>query len=488
MKISGSYMKNGDQILYWKYKDGPYPVHNVTTALPNDLHVNVKLAAIPADDQIIAVNHKMYKFILKKNCLNNWQPFVFLPTVLAAGIQNYKIIDAQMSGGRTFLLSKESADELKLPYRIYLNLDKIGWGSGLLELRPEIKGAGTIFERTKLYKSKFRQILRNNLEMDRLFKLGTSNSSQSLILSSLTNFLGRNMGGQSVKLAEHSVLASSNLIDKSPIKFVPTWLALRYSEAVMYNLKILNTALPKNISLFEGISANEIRFTPSTVRALYFDNAVTDEELIILISRVSEQFSELEETLNNMVEDSRKYLELIVDTSQIVDGNKIAWIKIGDIHEKFVKNSNGQYKEANEYRKQRFAWVLAKDEVIVRKIGKFYTDMESYYGKDIGYTSSNIDELFFHHELYILNVLRDHIRICTKFAIASKLLKEKHISTFERKHICQKVVGKIVDTINNNPFLNIKLNKDELKIRVKYKKLCIEHIYRIPRDEIAEPY
>ena len=128
MKINGSYMKNGDQILYWKYKDGPYPVRNVTTALPDDLHINVKLAAIPIDTPVIAVNPELYNFILQKEYLDTWQPFVFLPTTLAAGIKDYKIIDAQMSGGRTFLLSKEAAIDLKLPHKIYLKLDELGWG------------------------------------------------------------------------------------------------------------------------------------------------------------------------------------------------------------------------------------------------------------------------------------------------------------------------------------------------------------------------
>ena len=488
MKISGSYMQNGDKILYWKYRDGPYPVKNVTSSLPYDHHIKVQLAAQPAADLILLVNEKLVNFIGEPVLLNTWKPFVFFPSTLAAGIDKHLIIDAQMSGGRTFILSEEGAAKLHLPPYIYLDLNKLEWGDGMLQLRPEIKGAGTIFERTKLLRSKLGKIFKINPKLGKLYYEAIFNNDHPLILSSLAGYLNRNMGGQSVKLANHSVAASRVLLGKSSIKFIPSWMSISYSEIVMDNLRLISQALPKNTLLYEGISANEIRFTPSTIRALYFDNAKTDDELKLLASRVSIDHSELEETLINMIEDTRKYLELIVETTKVLENEKICWVKIGDIHEKFSKNDKGQYQEAMDYRKQRFSWVLAKDEVIVRKIGKFYTDMESYYGKDVGYVSDNIHDLFFHHELYILCVLRDHIRVCTKFRVALQLLKKTNITGSERKKTCQFIMKSMVNSINKNAHINIRLTESKVCINIKYKNLKMEHTYSIPREEIGEPY
>src|SRR5882724_6394273 len=114
--------------------------------LYDDNFISVDLAAESGINRVISVNHRLSEFLRPNEGFNNLVPYSFFPISLGAGIKDKKLVSATMTGGRTFLLSRSSSADLGIPEDLTYDLDKLGWGSGQLEVRLEVKGAGTLFE------------------------------------------------------------------------------------------------------------------------------------------------------------------------------------------------------------------------------------------------------------------------------------------------------------------------------------------------------
>jgi len=229
------------------------------------------------------------------------------------------------------------------------------------------------------------------------YNLNCARSRSAALVSTRADFMKRNLGGQSERYSRHAVAASQNLLGRSRIKFVPTWIAMAQSATAQENLNRVSQSLPVSEPLHVGRWTCELRFTPSTVRALYFTATGSDEHLARLCSRVSRDPAELELTLGEMIADVRHHLEVLACTTQPSISVGFDWIKVGDINELFRPNAKGQFYDAEAYRQKKSAWFLAKDDVIVRRYGKFFADMESYFGRDVGFHSDCEELLWFHH-------------------------------------------------------------------------------------------
>jgi hypothetical protein len=469
-KIYGSYMPLSSEYIYW-------PDYY-------DRYSRVLLMAEPGVDRVVATSNHLNNFVKPMGSINKMIPYSFYPLSLGAGVKNAVVISATMTGGRTFLLSRASSRMLGFPAELWLDLSRLGWGNGLLEVRVEVKGGGTLFERTRLDPGKLSEILRNHPELEEQHLKVMARKRFPLLLASRAEFMGRHRGGQSQRFAAHAVQASNALLDKSLIKFIPVWSAVSQSDQVHRNLDVVSEALASDETLFAGNSVCEVRLTPSTVRALYFDTARNQTELRVLCSFVSQENEELIATLDQMIQDARRYLEILAKTTRAaVIGDGFTWIKVSDINEVFSQT------EADDFRSQRpSAWFFAKDEVIVRKVGKFFTDMESYFGKDVGYHSLSEASLRLHHSLYVLSVLRDHLRVCAQFAIGTEALRtERELSTIEERSLRRKVLMEIIAAINASQFLHLSRSEERFILKVRYEHLNNQYInYEIRLDQLHE--
>jgi hypothetical protein len=159
--------------------------------------------------------------------------------------------------------------------------------------------------------------------------------------------------------------------------------------------------------------------SPGNVRAAYFD-ASAPSALAQLCAFVSDDADVLEQTYDRMVVDAGRYLDELADkTAYRADLDCFTWPKFGDIHVVFRRDRYGYPAFADEYKfAKSAAWYLAKDEVIVGGVGLVYVDLESVVQ---GFPSVTEEELTWHHDLYVLNVLRDHLRVIAKFDWARRL-------------------------------------------------------------------
>jgi hypothetical protein len=474
--IPGSYVPAGDIYPFWHY--------------PDDFQ-NVRLAAEPVSaSQVIATNNRLSDFIMPWGILRSAPLYSFLPPLLAAGTskREVRLIDAVMTGGRTFMLTSKSNQSLGLPPRIYLDLQKLGWGEGWLEARVEIKGAGTLLHRAKLRPNALETLLRKNKAFGHAYWTACTSSAAALVCTE-EDYMKRNLGGQSERYSHHAVVASCNLLQRSAIKFVPTWIALTQSDRAHRNLKLLSAALPTPQKLHQGKWACEIRFTPSTVRALYFTATRNDEQLARVCSRVSLNQNELEMTSKEIIGDVRRYLEILALTTQEAPSQGFHWIKIGDVNELFYPDRNGEFPDANAFREKKYAWFIAKDDVIVRRAGKFFADMESYFGRDVGFYSGSEPLLWFHQELLILAVLRDHCHVCTRFALACELLGGGIPSHEKRVSLKRAILASIIKDVNRSDFVGLHFGKRNVIVDIRYKNLNnLEKRFTIPRYQLAEDF
>jgi hypothetical protein len=471
----GTYMHPGDSAVYW-------PAYR-------DTYARVRLDAAPASDLVVEESVRLPEFVSERGELDGAGDWSFFPPLLAAGVEGVRSVEAIMSGGRTFLLTEEGADALRLPRRLHLDLAKLGWGDGLLEVRPEVKGAGTLFERTQIDRRLLEAELAGHPELARAYAELCEGGNPPKLLLSLAMYLKRILGGQDDVYARHSVKVSNALLGQSRIRFTPVWQATRYPEAVVRNLAIVSRALPPGTPLCDRGYLMELRFTPGTVRAIYFDTARTDAELHRLATRVSEDPDELLATWSEMIADARRYLETVaVSTHPREDG--IGWTKAGDINEVYKPDERGAYEHAYEFRnRKRIAWFLAKDEVIVRGLGKVFTDTESYFGGTTRFVSPDPKTLSFHHELYLLMVLRDHLRVCTSFRVAAELVARRSCDLQRRRRLQEETAARLEEAINQSPYLQLRL-----RARIAIFEHCYPGLdgavarFQLPRWQLREPY
>jgi hypothetical protein len=328
------------------------------------------------------------------------------------------------TGGRTIALSAGSARRLGIPPTVELDLCRAGWGLGTLQLRPEIKGAGTRLSRTKLGTlSRQELMVLCPSSAHRVWARKFANAADPLF-ASLFMYEGRPLGAQAFSHGTHALQVSMKLLGNSRIRVAPTVMCAQAPAEYASRLaEISKSAEPrrKAAPLFEGELCTELRMTPGHVRAAYFDTTRDDTALAELCRAVSTDPAVLWDTYYKMIDDSRNYIDtLCFGTRYSLESQSIIWPKFGDVYILFRRDAYGYPTYADEYRfHKRAAWYIAKDEVVVPCVGKVTVDAESV---SPNFISANIDEMSWHHELYILNILRDHARVTTGYLHGLEIL------------------------------------------------------------------
>lgn len=464
--LNGSYLRPGDRLPFWTYYD--------------DCHEPVQLAASLSCSTIIR-NDRLSLFVSDPGALAKMAPCAFYPPALGARANRTALVDALLSGGRTFLLARSAHKSIGWPTGLRLDLKRLGWGNGTLEVRPEVKGAGTLFERTGLSHERVRTLLaRTPARLAHYDAAMGANGEPPRLMRAAASFMKRPLGGQSLRFARQAVQASAVQLGRSSIKFVPVVMAVAEPEPVARDVKFLRRALQTDRTLFNGGSACEIRLTPGTVRAVYFDRLEDERELAVLAKRVSIDGDERRAALDEMIIDARRHLELMIGTTQPAENGAFDWIKVSDVNEKFSPEA------AADLRQQRYAWFLAKDEIVVRRVGKFFTDMESFFGKDVGYRSPDWATLLKHHTLVAMVVLRDHMRVCAQFALGCRAAERGEVDIETRKEIARDVGRRIVASVNVSPMLDLQIEPEGVRLHCQYPAaVAREATLEIAYDDLA---
>jgi hypothetical protein len=478
--IRGAMMQAGDRGRFWRYYD--------------DRIARIHLAATCASQARVAFNHELNSYLATPVSEADLAPWSFFPPALAAGVKKIVKIDALSTGGRSALLLPESAVKLGLPPCLYLNLEPLGWGTGNLELHFEVKGAGTLFERTKVDLTVLERILSERPDLARSIQSARMDGARPMMFSSLAMYESRNLGGQREDYAVHSVNASQAALGTSSIRFVPTLYAVVLPERYHENLRFISRACPSTEALYNARLANEVRCTPSTVRAVYFDRAGSDEMIAQLCRRVAPRIDELEETSLGLADDVRRYFEHIAKSTQlrmdprhVLDRCVFTWMQFGDIWVTFERDEDGDYRYAREYRYDRtVAWYLAKDEVIIRKLGRMFVDIECLRSIQV---ALNEEELEFQHALFVLNVLRDHNRVATQFRIGSVLVDANFVSYEDRKALHQRVLHDMMHAVNQSNWVRMDINDKVVEVDITYEHVeGLKKRYIVPRKQMCEIY
>jgi hypothetical protein len=462
-------MRVGDRPCYWPHY--------------RDEYMRVQLAVTPADDRVLHRSQVLGRVLTPPSSLDQSPAFSFSPPALTPGQSSVSTV---MTGGRTFLLEDDSVEQLGWPGELALDLEPLGWGSESIEVRFEIKGAGTLFERTGLSPRALRERLAGNAALSAAFSQSAGDSVHPVLYASLKDYMRRNVGFQSELFALQAARASDARLGLGGIKFLPVWLAVAHTEEVQEALACVSEVLSPDVVRFSGVPAMEVRLTPSTVRASYLDRITEDRDLSTLCGRISSHADELWECFNAIVRDVPRYLTLMIDTRPH-ETEGFTWIKIGDINETFAR-TNGEYRLAAEYRKQRVGWYLLKDTVLARRVGAFFCDLEAYFGRDVGYWSHSWEELLVHHSLVILTVLRDHVRLLTQLRIGIALIEGGSVRHADRLRLQREVWQEIETAVNEVDQLDLRLTRKHVELQLCYRHLQLSHNFVIDRPEIAERY
>ncbi len=460
------------------------------TLAHQDMFVTRQIGAEYGPNRMVASNARLAAFVNPPLSVEAFPVYAFFPAALQGDISSAKVVEATKTGGRTFLLGEHASEQLGLPSSVYLDLNKLGWGEGHLEARLEVKGAGADFALTGIDPRRINKVLAADVDLRRTYDANRSPNGEPAILSSLAMIEGRNVGGQDGSYGRHAVNVSSQFLGQTKIKFVPTWLCVAHSSAIARHLAIVSKAIAPRRPLYLNPTVSEVRITPGTVRALYFDSATTDDELLILAKRVSTDANEVEEALGHMLTDAKHYLQLLSTTTTPLSVGGFSWVKIGDISLEFRRDARGLPRRAIQYKNGKSgAWYIAKDEIVVRRVGKFFADMESFRGGPSPYVAADEQELWFQHELFVLCVLRDHIRVCTQFALALRLQRGNKMSQNHRRAIEEEIVLKVRASVNDSPDLSLTLDRRTIEVAVRYRLLeGMTRSYRFLRSQAGERY
>jgi hypothetical protein len=480
-RIPGAFLEAGDRGRYWRYYD--------------DVVRRVRLMAAPASERVVAVNAELPRFLAEGSSPETLPLWCFFPAALGGEVQDAVPVDALTTGGRSFLLPPESAASLGLPPCLYLDLDALGWGAGALELRFEVKGAGTLFTRTRVDEQAMEALLAERPGLARAYEAARPpGGGAPEVFSSLAMYESRNMGGQREDYAVHSTRASEAALGTSVIRFVPTFAAVVLPDSYHDAIRFVSRACGPREALYAGRIANEIRCTPSTVRAVYFDRCGSDDMLQQLCRRVSCSVPELDETSACLADDVRRYLEHLAvtthlgfDPRHIADRRVFSWTQFGDIWVTFERDEDGEYRNADEYRYQRrVAWYLAKDEVIVPRIGRMFVDMECLRSIQVALSD---EELEFQHALYILNVMRDHNRVATQFRVGAALVDRGVLRRADRRAMHRQVLADTAARVNESPHVRMTVHERAIEVEVAYCHVPgLRRRYVVPREQMGEVY
>jgi hypothetical protein len=404
---AGSFVPEGARYALWRHYADAYAERDLYAHIGQAIHQNTTLRRFLQGDSVLPPPAAVW----------------FAPIPFPVGRGTALKIRTLQTGSRTFSLPGVYARALGFPDRVLLDLAKAGWGDGAVELRPEVKGAATMFSRTKLTRPS-RASLARLLPADVPERwLDAFEADPDPLFVSLNSYEGRPLGGQRADLGYYAVSISESLLGCSPIKVAPTLECVLcppdYRDWVARVTRALNPAAAREADYAPELST-ELRLTPGNVRAAYFDTTESSPELVELCGLVSTDADVLADTYDRMVVDAGHYLdELCEKTVFRSDLECFTWPKFGDIQVVFQRDRYGHPAYAGEYKSAKSAaWYIAKDEVVVGGVGLVHVDLESIV---LNFPSSNEDELSWHHDLYVLNVLRDHLCVLAKFDFACQL-------------------------------------------------------------------
>lgn len=401
-------------------------------------------------------------------------------------------VRALQTGSRTFAILAEALETLALPDQILLDLAKVGWGEGALELRAEVKGSGTQFSRTKLTRPS-RAALKELLPAGvPVWWIDAFEADPDPLFVSLNTYEGRPLGGQDARLSAHALCVSEALVGSSPIKVAPTLAHVtcppEYKEWLAWVTRALSSDAGQARTHGAELST-EIRLTPGHLRAAYFDTA-EESGLVELCGLLSTNPDSLKETYNRMVADAGRYLdELCAKTEHRNDLDCFTWPKFGDIHVVFRRDQFGYPAFADEYKfAKSAAWYIAKDQVVVSGLGLVYVDLESVTQE---FPSVNEEELRWHHDLYVLNVLRDHVRVLGKFDYGRRLAAGETTGSNDRERIraLEWALESLAEASQDSSCYRLEMGRQGLTVDLHYDSLGTTSRYLYPLrlfgDELA---
>jgi len=428
--------------------------------------------------------------------LNQLSGFVWVPPLVDPEFGESKIVKVIRTGGRTYRLPSE------LTGRIFLDLASLGWSDGNVsqEFFPEIKGGGTLLENAGLSIPKLKSVAKElaeqgspSLETSLKKVLSRFHEGSEYLGMSAKIDLGRPKGSQFKKYSEHSREVTTILLNNFPVKFTPLLYMAELPVRVMERISILNKALNADEELFNAKKyTQEIRLTPSDVRAIYFDKAKNDSELIRLCSNVSRDPQILEAVIKHMIPDSAKYMELLASHTYRNDKGEYCWVKTGDIHlawYKFDAPDCWDDTEASDYCNNKpFAWYLAKD-ITVAPTGFWFTDLEGIGAGTELEKSAELFDLRRKQRIYALCVLRDFHRVITQFRIGCQMYAGQQVSQSQKKDIQENTIDQMVVEMNQSGSVTVERKKGSFHVNVLYSQMKgVEPLFKIPEKNIMRRY
>jgi len=377
---------------------------------------------------------------------------LWIPQILCNNKEN-AIVECLKTGGRTYIPSNTPT--------IVLNLADYGWAEQPLfqECVMELKGAGALFSDAGL--------------SNRYAKYFSSlHGTPALCVTELSD-RGRPKGAQKELIGKYTLATSKKMFSRDiPIKIAPVVTITKFPSEVVDTIASLSTFLSSTEERYDaGGFIQEVRLTPSTVRAIYFDKARTDSELRTLCSRVSENAGVLRHASNALFTDVRKYLEVLCLTTRKT-GAGYSWTRVGDIRLAWKKEDDDDWNEAevaNYKYNHDFAWYLAKD-ITIAGTGAWFVDMESYFTGSKKDRSTLPNDLYKRQEIYVLCVLRDFTRVLTQFEIGRALFERKSLSYNQRSTIQDEVFERVIAECNKSNHIAVQRKHNNIVVNIGYEK------------------
>lgn len=419
---------------------------------------------------------------------NKLHGFVWVPQLIDPSYGESEKISVTKTGGRTYRIDDKKIKKIKI------NLADFGWSDEpiMQEMMYEIKGGGTLISDAGVTLKKLKRAAKEVSEkkLEELVKNLMKGDSDYLCITSKSD-RGRPKGSQLARYSDHSKNVTIMLYQNFPVKFAPLLSVSSLPDSVKNQINIVNRTLKSKEERVHCTDyTQEIRLNPSDVRAIYFDKANTDEDLIKLCSRVSKKVSVLDNASEAMLADSRRYLEVLAKHTMSNYGSYL-WAKLGDIHLSWAKDGEVEWddKEANEYKTDKpFAWYLAKD-ITVAGTGFWFVDLESLRAGPVHQLCDDKSDLDRKQEHYVICVLRDFQRVITKFEIGKQLLKGKEVPHQKRKGIQEHIIRRMLKEINKSEHISLKRRKGKLHLKINYARIPGESLsLKIPEEYIMRRY
>ena len=205
-RFSGSFIPEGQQFALWRHYADTFSWHTLYAHLDHEgpVYRNSTLTVRPVEPR----GGSSYGSLVAP-----------LPYTTTGAVLRVRVLH---TGSRSFRLSALDSTALGLPPTAILDLDKAGWGTGTIEMQPEIKGAATVFSRTKLDRPSPSGFGRFCPRPCRPRGCTHFLRPRTRCFLSLRTFENRPLGTQSSDLAYYAVRISEALLGHCPIKIAPT--------------------------------------------------------------------------------------------------------------------------------------------------------------------------------------------------------------------------------------------------------------------------